>query len=90
MKNMSIGKKIALGFGALIVITTLLGGIAVFSMRTVQTQAQTLAEGYVPESEISGELQDAFAKVQLNMRSYGYTAETAFLEDARKAMARGA
>ena len=87
MNNMTIGKKIALGFGALILIAALLGGIAVFSMKTVQTQAQTLAEGYVPESEIAGALQDAFANASLAIRSYGFTADAAYLDVARKALA---
>ena len=87
MNNLTIGKKIALGFGALILIAGLLGGIAVFTMKTVQTQSQTLAEGYVPESEIAGNLQDAFSKAVLAIRSYGYTAENSFLENARQAMA---
>jgi len=87
MKHLTIGKKIALGFGALILIAAMLGGIAVFSMRTVQTQAQTLAEGYVPESQIAGELQDAFAKTVLAIRSYGLTADSAYLAEARKNLA---
>ena len=90
MKNMTIGKKIALGFGALILIAALLGGMAVFSMKSVQTQARTLAEGYVPESQIAGDLQDAFANVVLDMRSYGFTAENSYLDDARKSIGRGA
>jgi methyl-accepting chemotaxis protein len=86
MKNMTIGKKIALGFGALILIAGLLGSMAVFSMKSVQTQSQALAEGYVPESQIAGDLQGAFAKVVLDMRTYGLTAENSYLDDARKAL----
>jgi methyl-accepting chemotaxis protein len=86
MNNMTIGKKIALGFGALILIAALLGGMAVFSMKSVQTQSQALAEGYVPESQIAGDLQDAFGTVVLNMRTYGLTAEQSYLDDARKAL----
>jgi methyl-accepting chemotaxis protein len=86
MQNMTIGKKIALGFGALILIAALLGAMAVFSMKSVQTQAQTLAEGYVPESQIASDLQNAFGKVVLNMRTYGLTAEQSYLDDARKAL----
>ena len=50
MKHLTIGKKIALGFGALIANTTLPGGIAVFNLKTVQTQDQTQAPGYLPRS----------------------------------------
>ena len=86
MQNMTIGKKIALGFGALILIAALLGAIAVFSMKAVQTQTQTLAEGYVPESQIAGDLQDAFANTTLAIRSYGFTADNSYLDEARKGL----
>ena len=87
MKNLNIGKKIALGFGTLILIAILLGGMAIYNMKVVQTQSQTLAEGYVPESEIADQLQFAFAQTVLAIRSYGLSAETAYLAEARKHLA---
>jgi len=84
MQNMTIGKKIALGFGVLILIAALLGAIAIFSMKKVQTQAQTLAEGFVPESQIATDIQNAFAKEILAIRSYSLTAEPAYMEEVRK------
>ena len=86
MKNMTIGKKITLGFGALILIASLLGGMAIFSMKSVQTQSQILAEGYVPESQIASDLESAYANVFLNVRSYGFTADNSYLETARKSL----
>ncbi|HSY19849.1 MAG TPA: methyl-accepting chemotaxis protein [Candidatus Acidoferrales bacterium] len=86
MKNMTIGKKIALGFAALILICAALGGVAVYNMAAVQTQARTLAEGYVPETVIASDLQDAIANAQLGIRSYGFTADAAYLDAARKAL----
>ena len=84
MKNLTIGQKIALGFGALILITAVLGGLAVGNMNSVKTRARTLSEAYVPESQIASALHDAFAKAFLNVRSYGFTADAAYLEAARK------
>ena len=86
MKSMTVGKKIALGFGALILIATLLGGLAVFNMKSVQTQAQKLATEFVPESMIAADLGNAVGTVQLGIRSYGLTAEAAYLEAARKGL----
>ncbi len=86
MKTMTLGKKIALGFGALIFIAALLGGMAVFTMKSVQTQAETLANSYVPESQITSDLEAAFAKVYLNVRSYAFTADNAYLDEAKKAL----
>ena len=81
---MTIGKKIALGFGAVILIAGLLGGIAVLNMNLVQTHARTLATEYVPESQIASDLASAFANAFLNMRTYSLTADTACLDATRK------
>jgi len=87
MNNMTIGKKIALGFGTLILIAILLGGMAIYNMKVVQTQSQTLAEGYVPESEIADQLQFAFAKSALAIRGYWLSADNAYLVEARNHLA---
>jgi len=87
MKNLTIGKKIALGFAALILIAGLLGGMAVFNMKSVQTQAQVLATQFVPETQIAGQLQDAFSTAMLGVRGYRLTAENTYLDAARKAFA---
>ncbi len=86
MNSMTLGKKIALGFAALILIAGILGGMAVFNMKAVQALAQKLAKQYVPESQIAGDLQTAISQAQIGVRSYGFTAERAYLEDARKGM----
>ncbi len=87
MKKMTIGKKIAIGFGALILIAGFLGGIAVFDMKSVETEATALAKTYVPESEIAVNLGDASAQVQLAVRTFGLTSEDTQLELAHKALA---
>ncbi len=84
--TMTLGKKIALGFGCLIAIAALLGGLAVATMKSVQTSAQKLATEYVPETHVAGELANAIADVQLAVRSYGLTADPAYLDTARKAL----
>src|ERR1039458_432393 len=86
MNTMTIGKKITLGFGALILIATLLGGLAIFSMKSVQTQSQKLATAYVPESQIAEDLANALGDVQLGVRSYGLTGEAPYLDSARKGL----
>ncbi len=84
---MTLGKKIALGFGSLIVIATLLGGMAIFSMKSVGTSAVELATGYVPETQVATELGDAVAATQLAVRSYGLTADPAYLDPIEKGLA---
>ena len=83
---MTLGKKIALGFGSLIVIAVLLGGLAVFTMKSVQAISNELANEFVPEARIAADLSGAVAEVQLAMRTYGITAETSYLEAARASL----
>jgi methyl-accepting chemotaxis protein len=84
MKKMTLGKKIGLGFGALILIAAILGGMSTINLKTVQGDANVMAAQYVPESRIAGDLQDAFAKMNLNIRTYGLTADATYLEKARE------
>ncbi|MBF0303699.1 MAG: MCP four helix bundle domain-containing protein, partial [Desulfamplus sp.] len=55
-KNMKLGTKIALGFGSLIIIALLLGGMAVVNMRTVSVESTKLANEYVPEVAVASEI----------------------------------
>lgn len=83
---MTIGKKIALGFGALILIAGVQGTLSIIITKKVQAQAQTLADGYVPETRIADEIGDTFGQAVLALRSYGFTAEPSYLEEFSKAM----
>ena len=87
MKTITLGKKIGLGFGSLILIATLLGGLALINMRLVSGQAQKLSTQFVPESQIAGEFNSALATAQLAVRSYGLTADENYLEAGRKGLA---
>jgi len=81
-KNMKLATKISTGFGALIVIALILGGIAVVNMNSVKTQSVMLAEEYVPEVDIATELQNAANALMFEMRAYGYTEEEEFWQKA--------
>jgi len=84
MKKLTVGKKIGLGFGALIIIALLLGAMAVVNMRSVQKLSQTLSTEYVPETQVADDLGNAANRVQLAVRSYGFTADPQYLEAAHK------
>lgn len=49
MKKMTLGKQIGLGFGILLTITLLLGGLAVYNMNSAAKNASKMANVYVPE-----------------------------------------
>ena len=82
MKNISLGKKMALGFGILIVIACVLGGIGVWNMRSVEVQSTMLAKEYVPEVDVAFELRGAVNRVMYEMRGFGFTENKQFYVNA--------
>jgi len=86
-KRMKLGTKIITGFALLIVVACLLGGVAVWQMRGIQTETTTLAKEFVPEVKIANNLERHSLKTMYAMRGYAYTGEEAFLKDGRANLA---
>jgi methyl-accepting chemotaxis protein len=86
-KNMKLGTKIITGFSLLIAIACVLGGVAVWQMRGIQTETTTLAKEFVPELKIANNLERYSLKTMYAMRGYAYTAEDTFLKDGRANLA---
>ena len=87
-KNMKIGMKISGGFGLLILISCILGGIAIVNMSTIKTESTALSKQYVPEVELSNSIERNALKVMYAMRGYGFSEEVKFLDDANDGMKR--
>ncbi|MFA6286486.1 MAG: methyl-accepting chemotaxis protein [Opitutaceae bacterium] len=85
--KLNIGKKIGLGFAALLLILTIAGGYAIFKMRTAATGAQCLSNEYVAEWVAADKVIEALNAMMLNARTYGLTGEKTHLDNARKALA---
>jgi methyl-accepting chemotaxis protein len=83
-KNMKLGAKIGLGFASLILLACLLGGLAVYNMKTASTNSTKLATEYVPEVKIATELRAAANRVMYQMRGYALTTEDSYYEAAQK------
>ncbi len=86
--KMNLGMKIGAGFGSLIVIACLLGGLAIFNMQRVGTNATMLDEEYVPEVAIANEIERTTRLAMYEMRGYGYTEEEHFLKAGRENLAK--
>ena len=84
MNKMKLGTKIALGFGVLIVISLLLGGMAVYEMGNVSGESNKLAFEYVPEVAIANELERTSLLTMYAMRGYALSEEEAYLTESRK------
>ncbi len=77
---MKLGTKIAGGFGILLTLAMLLGGIAVFNMARVGRLSTSLADEYVAEVDIASSLERATQSAMLEIRSYTYAEDPAMLE----------
>ena len=84
MKSMKLGAKIAFGFGVMILIAGILGGVGVVQMGTVETETTKLAEEYVDEVDMAGELRGAANRLMYAMRGYDLTEDQTFYDEARK------
>ena len=85
-KNMTVGKKIAAGFGALLAISVLLGGLAVYNMKAAETESEKLAQEYVPEVDVTTKLSAAANRVMYQMRGYGLSQKHQYFAAAQKEM----
>jgi methyl-accepting chemotaxis protein len=96
MKNMKLGMKIALGFGILIVIATILGAVGIWNMGKVERSSGVLSSEYVPQVAMAMNLSNAASRLMYEMRGYGLSEEKSFYdaalkeaEDLDKALAAG-
>jgi methyl-accepting chemotaxis protein len=83
LKSMKLGTKIALGFGVLIAIAAILGGVGIVQMGTIKTETAKLAEEYVPEMNVAAELRAAANRLMVAMRGYIFTGDQAFYQEAQ-------
>ena len=56
-KNMKLATKMGVGFGSLIVIVCLLGGLAIYNMTSVTSESEKLANEYVPEVRLANNVE---------------------------------
>ncbi|MBI4805160.1 MAG: HAMP domain-containing protein [Desulfovibrio sp.] len=87
MRNLKLGVKIGLGFGILILIAALLGGMAMLNMLTVGKQADRLAQEVAPEVAIANAVERDSLKTMFEMRGYGLTGEHKYWDAASKHLA---
>ncbi len=83
-KNMKLGTKIAVGFTLLVAVAVTLGGLAVWSMKGVETQSNMLAKEYVPEVDLCNNVERNSLMTMYEMRGYGLTEDKAFYDRGMK------
>jgi methyl-accepting chemotaxis protein len=83
-KKMKLGTKILSGFGMLILIACLLGGIAVWNMKTVQSVATILVTENVPAVAVANNVERYSLETMFEVRGYAYTEDPKFLAEGMK------
>jgi len=84
LKKMKIGGKLSLAFGVLLLIFAGVGAMSWMNMSGVQREARSLADEAVPEMTAAASVQQAAQSVMYEIRGYGYTYETQYLERGRQ------
>jgi methyl-accepting chemotaxis protein len=87
MKNLKLGMKIGLGFGILILIAALLGGMAMVNMGSVGRQADRLSQETAPEVDVAVNIERGVASAMYALRGYTYTGDPKFWDETGKTLA---
>jgi len=82
-KQMTIGRRIALGFSVVILILLILGGVGAYSMLSAKSDAEGLATERIPEIKVATDLRGAANRVMYQMRGYGLTEDSAYYDVAK-------
>ncbi|MBF0205206.1 MAG: MCP four helix bundle domain-containing protein [Desulfamplus sp.] len=81
-KNIKLGTKIGLGFGCLIVITLLVGGMSVYTMRGAATESINLANEFVPQIDVAMDIRYQTNDIMFAMRGYEYAEHEQYYQEA--------
>lgn len=84
--QLKLGTKISLGFGVILFIALLLGGMSTFQMSGVRSNSEALAKEYAPEVKIAVDMRGASNRVMYQMRGYGFTQNEEFYKAAEAEM----
>lgn len=87
LKQASLGAKIGIGFGTVIAIAMILGGVAIWSMNNIASVANDMVNKDVPAVSIANEVERNALKTMYAARGYAYTEEEKFLTEAQAQLA---
>ncbi|MCX6077510.1 MAG: methyl-accepting chemotaxis protein [Campylobacterales bacterium] len=84
MKNLTLTYKISIGFILLLMITLVLGSMAIFNMKSVEGDSKKLSEIYVPEVSVGNNVERNALLTMYAIRGYAYADDKTFLEEGNK------
>jgi len=77
-----IGTKLIIGLGVLIGISTAVGLGAIWSLLSIQGNSENLSQKYLPETELTNEIERETLWTMYNVRGYWLSMEETYLKDA--------
>ncbi|WP_052078611.1 HAMP domain-containing methyl-accepting chemotaxis protein [Spirochaeta lutea] len=80
-KNLKLGAKMALGFGLVILLVIVVGGLAIINMLQIQGDSIALDEQYIPEVDLASAIQRDALQTMYAMRGYSYSFDSSFYDD---------
>ena len=83
-KNMKLGAKIATGFTLVIVMASILGGLAIWNMKNVESESTVLKDENVPEVTVANNIERNSMLTMYSMRGYAFTEDPQYLEEGKK------
>ncbi|MEI8344761.1 MAG: methyl-accepting chemotaxis protein [Candidatus Omnitrophota bacterium] len=81
---MALAMKLAMGFGAVVLIAIALGGTAVYNMKGVEVTATNLVKENVPEVAVATNVERFSLLTMYGVRGYAYTEDQTYLDQGRK------
>ncbi|MBX7256321.1 MAG: hypothetical protein K1Y02_08150 [Candidatus Hydrogenedentes bacterium] len=76
--NLTLGKKIAVGFGTLMLLMAFLGGLAVWNIGSVRQQITYLTTENIPEVQVANDVERHSLLTMYNMRGYALSYDPKF------------
>lgn len=83
MKQLTVGKKVALGFAGIVAITMTIGIYTLVTARSGVEHSYRLSEEFVPEARIGSMINEKVALMQGEVRAYDLTGKASYLEKGR-------
>lgn len=83
MKNLTLGKQIGLGFTILLLITFILGSLAVYNMQNASSNARQMAASYVPEVKVGSDIFKLVNDARYKIRAFTMRDDEEALKEAK-------
>jgi methyl-accepting chemotaxis protein len=82
--DLKIGVKIGVGFGLLIILSVIIGGITIFSMRQIQKESDSLANESLPSVNESFRADKDWREVLINLQAFEHLSDPYYYDNAEK------